>query len=180
MRSFHQIQLQIPVVLQLRRVQQVHREVRGWAAADAGGLLGGADAGSQDPPRAVDDPRPRREGVSARAPQEQQPPHHGLVWIKGYIHTAAQHGSQTQRRFVVVLRTDKVLTRRDICLAGSFINISQMIACVGQQAISGRRVPDGFEDRSLPHFERHCEYHVFLHAYVCLFGLIDGLAWLGI
>jgi len=38
---------------------------------------------------------------------------------------------------------------------GSVVNISQMIACVGQQAISGRRVPNGFEDRSLPHFERH-------------------------
>ncbi|CAL4127007.1 unnamed protein product, partial [Meganyctiphanes norvegica] len=38
---------------------------------------------------------------------------------------------------------------------GSFINISQMIACVGQQAISGKRVPDGFEDRALPHFDRH-------------------------
>jgi len=38
---------------------------------------------------------------------------------------------------------------------GSFINISQMIACVGQQAISGKRVPNGFEDRSLPHFDRH-------------------------
>ncbi len=38
---------------------------------------------------------------------------------------------------------------------GSFINISQMIACVGQQAISGKRVPDGFEDRALPHFKRH-------------------------
>lgn len=37
---------------------------------------------------------------------------------------------------------------------GSFINISQMIACVGQQAISGHRVPNGFEDRALPHFER--------------------------
>ncbi|EGT44704.1 hypothetical protein CAEBREN_28388 [Caenorhabditis brenneri] len=37
---------------------------------------------------------------------------------------------------------------------GSFINISQMIACVGQQAISGHRPPDGFEERSLPHFER--------------------------
>ena len=38
---------------------------------------------------------------------------------------------------------------------GSFINISQMIACVGQQAISGKRIPNGFEDRSLPHFSRH-------------------------
>ncbi|XP_014677319.1 PREDICTED: DNA-directed RNA polymerase III subunit RPC1-like [Priapulus caudatus] len=37
----------------------------------------------------------------------------------------------------------------------SFINISQMIACVGQQAISGHRIPNGFDDRALPHFERH-------------------------
>ncbi|CAD5120480.1 DgyrCDS9046 [Dimorphilus gyrociliatus] len=37
---------------------------------------------------------------------------------------------------------------------GSFINISQMIACVGQQAISGKRPYDGFEQRSLPHFPR--------------------------
>ncbi|CAI4229809.1 unnamed protein product [Auanema sp. JU1783] len=37
---------------------------------------------------------------------------------------------------------------------GSFINISQMIACVGQQAISGHRPPDGFDERSLPHFEK--------------------------
>ena len=29
------------------------------------------------------------------------------------------------------------------------------IACVGQQAINGKRVPNGFEDRALPHFERH-------------------------
>jgi len=40
---------------------------------------------------------------------------------------------------------------------GSFINISQMIACVGQQAISGKRIPDGFEDRALPYFPRKCE-----------------------
>ncbi|KAF7263909.1 hypothetical protein GWI33_000924 [Rhynchophorus ferrugineus] len=38
---------------------------------------------------------------------------------------------------------------------GSFINISQMIACVGQQALNGKRVPNGFDDRSLPHFLHH-------------------------
>ena len=32
-----------------------------------------------------------------------------------------------------------------------------MIACVGQQAISGKRIPNGFEDRALPHFHRHCK-----------------------
>lgn len=37
---------------------------------------------------------------------------------------------------------------------GSPINISQMIACVGQQSVGGRRAPDGFIDRTLPHFPR--------------------------
>ena len=35
---------------------------------------------------------------------------------------------------------------------GSKINVSQMVACVGQQIISGSRIPDGFINRSLPHF----------------------------
>jgi len=38
---------------------------------------------------------------------------------------------------------------------GSDINVAQMIACVGQQIISGKRVPDGFQDRSLPHFHKN-------------------------
>lgn len=38
---------------------------------------------------------------------------------------------------------------------GSKINVSQMVACVGQQIISGSRIPDGFENRSLPHFPKH-------------------------
>lgn len=37
---------------------------------------------------------------------------------------------------------------------GSKINVCQMVACVGQQIISGSRVPDGFQDRSLPHFPK--------------------------
>lgn len=35
---------------------------------------------------------------------------------------------------------------------GSDLNLSQMIACVGQQTASGKRMPDGFFDRTLPHF----------------------------
>lgn len=38
---------------------------------------------------------------------------------------------------------------------GSFINISQMVACVGQQSVGGKRAPNGFIDRTLPHFPRH-------------------------
>ncbi|RZR76521.1 hypothetical protein BHM03_00001335 [Ensete ventricosum] len=37
---------------------------------------------------------------------------------------------------------------------GSFINISQMTACVGQQNVEGRRIPFGFQDRTLPHFTK--------------------------
>ncbi|EJU06145.1 subunit of DNA dependent RNA-polymerase [Dacryopinax primogenitus] len=37
---------------------------------------------------------------------------------------------------------------------GSVLNVSQMIACVGQQIIGGKRVPDGFQERSLPHFPK--------------------------
>ena len=38
---------------------------------------------------------------------------------------------------------------------GSFINVSQMVATVGQQIIGGKRVEDGFQDRSLPHFAKN-------------------------
>jgi len=38
---------------------------------------------------------------------------------------------------------------------GSKINISQMTSCVGQQAISGSRIPEGFQNRTLPHFPRY-------------------------
>ena len=37
---------------------------------------------------------------------------------------------------------------------GSFINISQMTACVGQQNVEGRRIPFGFRHRTLPHFTK--------------------------
>ena len=37
-----------------------------------------------------------------------------------------------------------------------------MIACVGQQAISGKRTPDGFEYRTLPHFPRNCRLFNFV------------------
>lgn len=37
---------------------------------------------------------------------------------------------------------------------GSTINIAQMVACVGQQAVGGGRIANGFEGRTLPHFAR--------------------------
>jgi DNA-directed RNA polymerase beta' subunit len=38
---------------------------------------------------------------------------------------------------------------------GSSINIAQMIACLGQQATEGKRIPYGFTDRTLPHYKKY-------------------------
>lgn len=38
---------------------------------------------------------------------------------------------------------------------GSLINISQMLSCVGQTNIDGKRIPYGYEDRTLPHFKKY-------------------------
>ena len=37
---------------------------------------------------------------------------------------------------------------------GSDLNISQMISCLGQQNVDGKRIPYGFDDRTLPHFKK--------------------------
>ena len=38
---------------------------------------------------------------------------------------------------------------------GSSLNISQMISCVGQQNVEGKRIPYGFDNRTLPHFSKY-------------------------
>lgn len=38
---------------------------------------------------------------------------------------------------------------------GSEINISQMISCLGQQQVDGKRIPYGFDDRTLPHYTKY-------------------------
>jgi DNA-directed RNA polymerase II subunit RPB1 len=38
---------------------------------------------------------------------------------------------------------------------GSTLNVSQMIACLGQQNIEGKRVQYGFTDRTLPHYKKY-------------------------
>ena len=38
---------------------------------------------------------------------------------------------------------------------GSSLNISQMISCVGQQNVEGKRIPYGFDSRTLPHYSKY-------------------------
>ncbi|KAK7252815.1 hypothetical protein RIF29_37032 [Crotalaria pallida] len=48
---------------------------------------------------------------------------------------------------------------------GSFINMSKMTACVGQQKVEGKRIPYGFIDRTLPHFTKY-DYGPESHGFV--------------
>ncbi|EHL00082.1 putative DNA-directed RNA polymerase III subunit RPC1 [Glarea lozoyensis 74030] len=41
---------------------------------------------------------------------------------------------------------------------GSNINVAQMVAVVGQQIIGGKRVAEGFQDRTLPHFLKNARH----------------------
>jgi len=74
---------------------------------------------------------------------------------------------------------------------GSDLNISFMISCLGQQNINGKRIPYGFEDRTLPHFSKYDDstssrgfvessyiegltpHELFFHAMGGRVGLID-------
>tara|TARA_B100000700_G_scaffold308706_1_gene386761 strand:+ start:1687 stop:6048 length:4362 start_codon:yes stop_codon:yes gene_type:complete len=38
---------------------------------------------------------------------------------------------------------------------GSVINIAQMISCLGQQSVDGKRIPKGYVDRTLPHYHKY-------------------------
>lgn len=37
---------------------------------------------------------------------------------------------------------------------GSVLNVSQMVACLGQQNVDGKRIGYGFDDRTLPHYPK--------------------------
>ena len=56
--------------------------------------------------------------------------------------------------FAELSRFNAPLTMAKCGSKGSNINVSQMVAAVGQQIIGGQRVVDGFENRTLPHFPK--------------------------
>lgn len=56
--------------------------------------------------------------------------------------------------FAELSRRNAPLTMAKCGSKGSNINVSQMVAAVGQQIIGGKRVLEGFQDRTLPHFAK--------------------------
>ena len=38
---------------------------------------------------------------------------------------------------------------------GKTINVAQMIACLGQQNVDGKRIPNSYNNRTLPNFSKY-------------------------
>lgn len=73
--------------------------------------------------------------------------------VNGILNEAVAEAGKTGRknlgdknRFVIMVNAGS---------KGSDINISQMISCLGQQTVDGKRVPYGFDSRTLPHFKKY-------------------------
>lgn len=52
-------------------------------------------------------------------------------------------------------KNNRFITMVNAGSKGSELNITQMISCVGQQNVDGKRIPYGFENRTLPHFTKY-------------------------
>ena len=50
---------------------------------------------------------------------------------------------------------NRVTTMVNCGSKGKPTNVSQIIACLGQQNVDGKRIPYGFVDRTLPHFQKY-------------------------
>ena len=73
--------------------------------------------------------------------------------VNGLLNDAANQAGKIGRtslsadnRFVIMVNAGS---------KGSTLNIAQMISCLGQQNVDGKRIPYGFEDRTLPHFTKY-------------------------
>ena len=90
-----------------------------------------------------------------------------------------------------LLETNRFLRMADAGSKGSALNIQQMVCFVGPQDINGRRITNGFDDRTLPHFAKYDDslpargfiqssyidglnpQEMFFHAMAGRIGLID-------
>lgn len=72
--------------------------------------------------------------------------------LSGILSTVRQDAGQAC--FEELSRHDAAVIMAKCGSKGSNLNVSQMVAGVGQQMIGGRRVGNGFQDRTLPHFRK--------------------------
>lgn len=60
--------------------------------------------------------------------------------------STGQQSLSTENRLLAMVRSGS---------KGEPLNVAQMMACLGQTAIEGKRVPYGFTDRTLPHYKKY-------------------------
>ncbi len=73
-------------------------------------------------------------------------------YVNRVLNTARDHAGKSAQ--ASLNETNSVKAMVTAGSKGSFINISQIIACVGQQNVEGKRIPYGFRRRTLPHFSK--------------------------
>eukprot|EP00550_Attheya_septentrionalis_P004519 CAMPEP_0198286032 /NCGR_PEP_ID=MMETSP1449-20131203/5209_1 /TAXON_ID=420275 /ORGANISM="Attheya septentrionalis, Strain CCMP2084" /LENGTH=1754 /DNA_ID=CAMNT_0043983651 /DNA_START=129 /DNA_END=5393 /DNA_ORIENTATION=- len=73
-------------------------------------------------------------------------------FVNKVLNTARDHAGKSAQ--ASLNETNSVKAMVTAGSKGSFINISQIIACVGQQNVEGKRIPYGFRRRTLPHFSK--------------------------
>ena len=72
--------------------------------------------------------------------------------VNRILNTARDHAGKSAQSSLTEMNSVKAMVTAGS--KGSFINISQIIACVGQQNVEGSRIPYGFKRRTLPHFSK--------------------------
>ena len=72
--------------------------------------------------------------------------------VNRVLNTARDHAGKSAQSSLTEFNSVKAMVTAGS--KGSFINISQIIACVGQQNVEGSRIPYGFKRRTLPHFSK--------------------------
>jgi len=73
-------------------------------------------------------------------------------YVNKILNTARDHAGKSAQASLDETNSVKAMVTAGS--KGSFINISQIIACVGQQNVEGKRIPYGFKRRTLPHFSK--------------------------
>ncbi|KAL0236455.1 hypothetical protein GEMRC1_003037 [Eukaryota sp. GEM-RC1] len=71
--------------------------------------------------------------------------------VSGSLNKARDDSGKTAQNSLKASNSLKLMA--DAGSKGSFINISQIMACVGQQNLEGQRINFGFYHRTLPHFD---------------------------
>jgi DNA-directed RNA polymerase II subunit RPB1 len=91
-----------------------------------------------------------------RGALERQPGRSMVETFEGKVNTVLNKAAETAGKSVQtsLKPTNNINAMVMAGSKGNNINICQIIACVGQQNVSGSRIDNGFRDRTLPHFNK--------------------------